>query len=252
MFSNAFKFSFYIILVFFSQQLKAESIGVFISAGIWATQYSGYVEDNQLKSNSINLKDDLNLENSFQNFFYINIEQPINGLPNFRLGRTNIRADGVNTLNKSLTFQGKSFLVNEKINSKLNLDQVEGIVYWKLNNTIHRLDLGFAVKDFSGEVSVSSDVSGSSGVSLSATVPLIYLGYETELPLTAFTVGINSSFLKINEASLYDTLAYIRYLTESNIGLELGYRTFQLSVNSSTVKTDIKIIGFYLNGLVYF
>ncbi len=247
-----FKSIFYTTLCLISVETHASNLGVYFSGGFWSTQYTGFVTDNKTLSNSINLQDDLRLDDTLQNFFYIYIEQEIPYTPNYRLGRTSIRTSGNSIINKSLSFQGNNYLINEQVTSKLNLEHIEAVLYWKLFETNYRVDLGFAVKDFSGEVSVLGAISGKSSVSLSETIPLLYAGFKTQLPLTALTVGMNGSFLIIKEAALSDVIAFVRYETDSYVGIEFGYRSFQLRLNSTALKTNVKITGMYLTGFIYF
>ncbi len=247
-----FKSVCYAAVFLLSVEIHAANFGVYIAGGFWSTEYSGFVTDNKTVSNSINLQDDLRLNDSLQSFFYIYIEQKIPYAPNYRLGRTSISTSGSSTLNKSLIFQGSSYQINEQVTSKLNLEHIEAVLYWKLFETNYRVDLGFAIKDFSGEVSVLGAVSGKSSVSLSETIPLLYASFKTQLPLTALTVGMNGSFLVIEDAALSDIIAFVRYETDSYVGIEVGYRNFQLRLNSTELKTNVKITGLYLSGFVYF
>jgi outer membrane protein len=234
-------------------KVYADKLGVQITSGIWNTRYKGYVIDKKNLSESINLRDDLNLDNSTQSFFFIYLEQHVPSIPNIRIGKSNMSASGTSILARSFTYQGVSYSPNEKVNSSINLDHIEASLYWKLIDNDNKLNLGFTVKDFTGQVSITETASGSSGnETFEAAVPLIYLSYETDLPLTAYTVGVNSSFIGINRAYLYDLIAYVRYKTYSYVGVEAGYRKFQLNVNNDIIKTDITISGFYLNGFISF
>ncbi len=232
--------------------VNADRLGVRTTAGLWSAQYSGYVADNGTIQDSINLKDDLNVSKNIQSFFYVYIEQQNSALPNFRIGKTNIRAKGSNTLTKTFVFNGTNYSINEKVDSQLNLDHLEAALYWKINNTDLRVDFGFTIKDFSGGVALAGELSGNAETALSETVPLLYLGVETDLPLTALTVGVNVSFLKVAQGSLSDILLFIRLEPLQYVGIEAGYRDFQISVDTNEIKTQVKIAGLYLNGFVYF
>ncbi len=252
MFHSTVKIILYVLLVCISTIAKADRLGVRTTAGLWSAQYNGYVTDNGAIQDSINLKNDLNVGKNIQSFFYVYIEQQNSAIPNFRIGKTNIRAKGSNTLIKSLTFNGVSYSINEKVDSQLNLDHLEAALYWKVKNSDTRVDIGFTIKDFSGEVALTGELSGSAQTGLSEIVPLLYLGVETDLPLTALTVGFNASFLKIEQGSLVDVLLYIRLEPLQYVGIEAGYRDFQINVDTTEIKTQIKISGLYLNGFLYF
>ncbi|MFV2061649.1 MAG: hypothetical protein ACC653_13265, partial [Gammaproteobacteria bacterium] len=74
--SSCFKSLYLFSLVFVSFDANAEKLGVRIISGVWDTRYKGYVVDKKTLKDSINLRDDLNLENSLQSFFFVYLEQP--------------------------------------------------------------------------------------------------------------------------------------------------------------------------------
>jgi len=246
-----------ITLYFFSLLLipfdvYANKLGARVTAGFWGTEYKGYVTDSKSNEDSIDLKNDLELSNTVQSFFLIYLEQHISSIPNMRIGRSNIRANGNSILKRTFTYQGIEYFANSTINSTLNFDHLEASLYWKVINNDHRVDLGITVKDFNGQISISEPTSGYAYDSFDAAIPMIYVGYETDLPLTALTLGINSSFIGINRAYLYDIMAYVRYQTYSYVGVEFGYRRFQINISNDIILTDVRITGLYLNGFISF
>jgi len=246
-------FSLFFSLLLLPLDVYATKLGVRVTSGFWGARYQGYVIDQKNVTESINLKDDLNLSNSLEPFFYVYLEHPNPKIPNIRIGKSKIRTTGINRLTKIFTYQNTVYAVNEDISSTFNLDHIEATLYWKVINTKNRMDLGFTVKDFTGQITVVGSVSGTAEEHLEVWIPLIYVGYETDLPLTAFTMGINSSFLGVDDNTyLYDLIAYFQYQTYSYVGLEFGYRAFKLKLNNDVINTNVKITGFYLNGFIRF
>jgi len=241
----------YFLFLFISFSVNADTLGVRITGGVWSTEHRGFVSDSNSNVESINLKDDLNFKKNIQPFFYIYFEQPNKSLPNFRIGRTKLNSTSSNTLSKTITFKGTNYLVNEKIFVELNLEHIEAALYWKLFDNDNHLDLGLNFKEFAGKVTFSG-LSSKVSEPFTATIPMIYTAYEVDLPLTALTFGINGSYLDIGKASLSDILIFIRFKKYYNIGVEAGYRSFQLRFDENLIKTDIKITGFFLNGFIYF
>ncbi|VAX00027.1 hypothetical protein MNBD_GAMMA22-1095 [hydrothermal vent metagenome] len=253
MFRNIIKIFLFAALACTATISNADRLGVRTTAGLWSAEYSGFVTDNGVVQDSIDLKDDLNVRKNIQSFFYIFIEQENSVIPNFRIGKTNIRAKGSNKLTKSLAFNGVNYSFNENVDSELNLDHIEATLYWKfINHSDLRVDLGFTLKDFSGGVALTGDVSGNAQTELSEIVPLLYLGIETDLPLTALTIGFNASLLQIEQGSLSDLLLFIRLEPFKYVGIEAGYRNFQINVDTNEIKTQVNISGLYLSGFLYF
>lgn len=240
------------VLFSLSFDINAEILGVRITAGPWATEYTGFISDSNTSNSSLNFKDDLNLKNNFQSFFYVYIEQPNASIPNFRIGQTGLKTKGVSTLTKTLTISGTTYSVNEKIKTNFDLDHLEAAFYWRIINSDIRFDLGLNVKNFGGEVAFSGAASGKVDNSFNASVPMIFSGIETDLPLTAFVVGVTGSYIDIGKALLSDILVFIKFKTDYYIGAELGYRNFQVNFEDNSVKTQVKITGLYLNGFINF
>lgn len=241
-----------IVLCFLSLEVNADMLDVKLSGGVWTTDYSGSIRDSFNILDTINLKSVLGLKSSSQSFYSVSVEHFIPFVPNIRFGQSNLNTTGSNTLLFAFTYNGVIYSTNEAITSELNLDHSEVTAYWNLVDKIIKFDAGITIKDFSGGVSIMNEIVGTVSYKVKETIPLVYAGLEAKIPQSGISFGANGSYISNGKKSLSDVMAFVRYSSKYNVGIEAGYRILTFNNNETPFFAEIEAAGTYLNGTIYF
>jgi outer membrane protein len=224
---------------------KAEFIGLNIGANHWALPTPDSFDSTGPES--IDLIDDLDVDDPAHSSMTIILEHPITALPNIRYQGSQLDSD--------TSINGKAFNAGNQDSSTFDLSQNDIVLYYQLLDNWVNLDLGVDVKHLDGEVSF--DGSTSSTVSVDETIPLLYLSARFDLPLNGFYVGadINANVidLGLSESSAQDSTIMMGYESGTGLGIAGGFKYFSLDLdNVDAPDTDLEYDGIFLNGYVNF
>ena len=224
---------------------NAEFIGLNLGVSHWKSTTSSSFESND--TDSIDLIDDLDVDNPEQSSMTFILEHPITALPN-------IRYQG-SQLDSNTNLQGETFSSEGQTSSAFDLSHDDIVLYYQLLNNWVDLDLGVDVKRLDGEVSFAGTTS--SAVSVDETIPLLYLSARFDLPLDGLYLGANINAnvidLGVSESSAQDSTFMMGYESGTGLGIEGGYKRFSLDLdNVDEPDTDLQYEGVYLNGYINF
>ena len=207
---------------------------------------------NTNSTNSIDLVDDLNVENSAQTSMVLILEHPIAALPNIRYQGYNLDSSDSLQANPQIretknggTMEATSF----------NLDHEYIVLYYQLLNNWVDLDMGVDIKRFDGEVSQAGPAGSSTDVD--ETIPLLHLSARVNLPINGLYLGaaINSSIIDVglSDSTAQDSTIALGYETGTGLGIEGGVKSFSVELNDSEdLNTDLEYDGLFLNGYYNF
>lgn len=225
---------------------QAEFIGLNLSASHWASASPNSI-DNTGSADSIDLIDDLDVDDPSQSSMTFILEHPISALPNIRYQGSQLDSD--------ISIKGDALDSGNRSSPTFDLSQDDIVLYYQLLDNWVDLDLGVDVKRVDGEVSYN-DTSDST-VSVDETIPLLYLSARFDLPLDGLYVGadINANVidLGVSESSAQDSTIMMGYETGTGLGIEGGYKYFSLELdNTDAADTDLEYDGVFLNGYINF
>ena len=234
---------------------EAEFIGLNIGGGQAAPALNGGY--NSFETDSIELVDDLELENPGQSSMVLILEHPIKALPNIKYRDHDLDSSNRITLDADVNLNGQTFDSGKKITSTYDLSQNDIVLYYQLLNSRINLDLGVDLKKFDGEVSLGGDANTS--LAVDETIPLLYLSARYDLPNSGFYVGANihtSSFdLGLSDSSAQDSTIMLGYDSGTGLGVEGGFKYFSLDlddVDRLDKDSDLEYDGIFLNGYFNF
>jgi outer membrane protein len=224
---------------------EAEFIGLNISDSHWESSPTNSSDGNN--SESIELIDDLDVDDSTQSSMAIILEHPITALPNIRYQGSQLDSD--------TSLRGETFSSGNRVSSNFDLSHDDIVLYYRLLNKQVDLDLGVDMKRLDGEVSFAGATS--STVSVDETIPLLYLSARFDLPLDGAYVGANINAnvidLGISESSAQDSTIMMGYESGTGLGIEGGYKYFSLNLdNVESPDTDLEYDSVFLNGYINF
>lgn len=232
---------------------NAEFIGLDIGASHWSP---GLNHGNTYSdSRSIDLVDDLQLEDPSRPSMVLILEHPIKALPNIKYRGYELDSSNRVTLDSNINFNGQTFSSGNKVTSTYDLSHNDIVLYYQLLNNRLNLDLGVDLKSFDGEISLDGDTSAS--VEVDETIPLFYLSARYDLPNSGFYVGanINANFidLGLSESSAQDSTIMLGYDSGSGLGVEGGFKSFSLELDEvENLDKNLEYEGIFLNGYFNF
>lgn len=233
---------------------QAEFIGINIGESKWVPSLSGSFngDDNQ----SIDLVDDLGVENPSKASMVLILEHPISALPNVRYQGIQLDTSGVSTPGSDLNFNGETFASGNQVRSTFDLSHDDIVLYYQVVKSRLNLDLGVDLKRFDGEVSLTGAANRSS-VEVDEMIPLLYLSARYQVPNSGFYLGANINAniidLGLSDSSAEDSTIMLGYDAGNGLGVEGGYKRFSLELNDvNNLDTDLRYDGLYLNGYFNF
>lgn len=231
--------------------VRAEFIGLNIDSNPAPPALSGSIMGRN--QSSIDLVDDLGVEDSSQSSMVLILEHPIPALPNIRYSEFDLDYRGGTAVNADITAPGSSLSAGDRPAQGLDLSQNDIVLYYQVSDTAINLDLGVDLKRFNGEILTS----GAANAYIDETIPLLYLSARYSWPNSGFYVGadINSNIIDLgfSDSSAEDTTIKLGYESDSGLGVEGGYKYYSLELDSrDNLDTDISYDGLFLNGYINF
>jgi len=229
-----------LLAVLYSASASADFLGVYVGGGSWNHDPSGDFNTNQTGSTNIDLKSNLGLSDESEAYVWAAFEHPIPFLPNIRLEKTSLGHTGTAG---SVNFNGVT--VNGA--ATISLDSTDAILYYRLLDNWVNFDLGLNLRKIDGEFAI-----GTESVSVSESIPMLYMAAQFDLPFSGFSVGADYSLVSYS-GSTYDDLR-LRALYEMGVvGFEVGLRTTTLELdNVDNINAKIDFDGIMLGMFLHF
>ncbi len=228
---------------------KADTVGLYVGAGQWNLDYSGEISQG---TDSIDLTSDLGLAEDGQNTYFAAIEHPLPFIPNFKIQRQDANQSAVSTLIRTFDYAGTTFSLNDTITTNLDLGHTDYILYYEILDNWVSLDLGINVKNFDGNISLSTSTDSVSD-ELDDFVPMLYGRAQFEFPITNFSVDVEASILAAGGDSLTDIKAAVAYESDLGFGAQLGIKRINLEVDDlSDIAANLTFEGYFVNVTFHF
>ena len=236
-----------VLILLFSTNAPADIVGFSIGASYWAPELSG--DFNSSGDASIDLSDDLDIDDPSFTSAVIVVEHPIPILPNFRYQHIDLDSDGRNTLTSGITFDGVTYGAGDTVRTTFDLAHDDIVLYYEVLDNWINLDIGLDLKRFDGEVSLAGSTNPTtSSIDVDETVPLLYLSARFDLPLSGLYLGADISTLSVDDSSADDVTIKLGYLSDIGFGIEGGIKTFSLELDDADdLDTDIEYDGTYIS-----
>ena len=241
-----------VLALVFSSPGHADFVGFSIGASYWSPSLSGDINSNG--EASIDLSDDLDVDDPSQSSAVLTLEHPVPLLPNIRYQDIDLDSDGTNALGSSITFDGETYSAGETVSTTFDLSHSDIVLYYEVLDNWVNLDIGLDLKRFDGKVSiVGSTNTTTSSISIDETLPLLYLSARFDLPFSGFYIGADISSFSIDDSSAQDATIKLGYESGSGLGIEGGLKTFSIELDDADdLDTDIEYDGAYVNGYFRF
>jgi len=223
----------------FTSVASADALGIYVGGGMWNHDPDGSfgtVSD----PNNINVGTDLGYSSESDTYFYAAFEHFVPLLPNLRVERSTLEQVGSAT---SLTFNGQP--VSGK--SLTSLDTTDAIAYWRLLDNWVNFDIGLNVRQLDADFNIDDQT-----LSVSETVPMLYLAAQFDLPFTGLSVGADINHISASGVTYRDMR--LRALYETGvIGFEAGIKTTTIELDDvDDVNADLEFTGLMVGAFLHF
>jgi outer membrane protein len=236
------------LLVLCVTSARADFVGFKIGASYWQPELTGSFIGDGVADTTIDLVDDLALEDPTSTNLVLTLEHPIPLLPNIKYQNFELDSTGSSS-SSSFIYEGQPYL--GPVTSTFDLSHDDIVLYYEILDNWINLDIGLDIKIFDGEVVLSG--SSSTIVPIDETIPLLYLSARFDLPFSGFYIGADIIGASADDNSLEDTSIMLGYESGSGLGFEGGYKKFSLDLNDVTdINADLEYDGIYLNGYFRF
>ena len=217
---------------------------MYAGAGTWQQQYSGDVASGGVTD--IDVERDLDIKDETNNMFYAGVEHGVPVLPNLRFNYVDVSGSGLNTLTRTVEFNGQVFSVSDEVASEVELTQADAVLYYEVLDNVVSLDVGIAARWVEGFVEVASSTD-TARADFEGVLPLLYGRTRLDLPLTGLWLGGEVMGMAYDGHQLLDANAQIGWQSPLGLGAELGWRTFTMELDNfeDIDSADLAISGPY-------
>lgn len=215
---------------------QADVLGFTIGVNAWQQNFSGDAKNGPDK---ISIDNDLGFDddNGFQG--YISFEHPIPIIPNILVQHTIIDVDANGALN-NIEFDGVTF--NGPVQSTIDLTHTDATLYYELLDNWISLDLGITGRLFENGVEIEGGGERAT-VDVDAVIPMLYAAVKFELPLSGLYIGADGNGVTYDNNTLIDVKAKLGWESGWGLGIELGYRYFDIQYEDNKEEVDATIDG---------
>ena len=222
----------------------------------WDAQASGQGTSTQGGQNStVDAQSDLGLQRQWTGGAYFVFRHDIPVVPDFMVSTSHVFNDGSNTINRTITWQGKTFQANGLVQSQIKLDTDRLVAFWNpLDNPLVNLRLGLEARHVSLDVALTGTVQQQGGGTQresateggSAWLPMGYAGITFYLP-GGVHLGGGWSYIGYSGSHLSDYHVQASYHFSSGFYIDAGYRRYDARLDSSnfSLKADLNFKGVY-------
>jgi len=217
---------------------NADALGIYAGGGIWDHDPSGTFGTEG--DASINAESDLAYSGESDTYFYAAFEHFVPLVPNVRVEVASMEHTGTAA---GLTFNG----VSATGDSAISLDTTDAIAYWRLLDNWINFDFGLNVRQLEADFVVGPET-----VSVSETVPMLYVAAQVDLPFTGFSVGADINTISVSGVTYQDMR--VRALYEMGvIGLEAGLKSTTIELDDvDNVNADLEFEGVMFGAFLHF
>lgn len=223
-----------------SGNASADFLGLFVGGGVWDHDPVGTF--GTLGDDTINMESDLAYKGEKDTYSYIAFEHFVPFVPNVRIEQATMEHVGASTA--TINFNGVPVLAG---NSSIKLDTQDKIIYWRLLDNWVNADFGFNFRRLDAEFNLAAQQ-----VTLSKSVPMLYLAAQVDLPFSGFSVGADINQISVSDVKYQEMR--VRALYEIGVvGFEVGMRSTVIELKGiGGINADLEFKGMMAGAFLHF
>ncbi len=218
--------------------------GVYAGFGLWQQSANGDLRSGAI---TVDVEDDLGVDDDDNTVAYLALEHPVPGLPNVRLQYARNSLSGNEDLTRSIEINGVTFSATEAVATDLDLTQADLVLYYEVLDNVVSLDLGVVARLVDGRIEVASATEAAEA-EFEGALPLLYAAARVDLPFSGLWVAAQAQGLVYDGNSLTEYAVQLGYESAVGLGGELGWRGFNLELEAfdDLDQAELEISGPYL------
>jgi outer membrane protein len=231
-------------------------IGLDAGVGYWRQTPSGTLAYKPISAtDTLDLKDDLNLDSKNRPFVRIKAELPLI-LPNIYAMYTPMSFDGTGKKTLNFIYGDITFVGGAPLESKIKMDHYDVALFYPIpvlktaTTGVLNVELGLNAKiiSFDGEVTGTDSITHTTktaSISKTLPIPMIYVGIQVK-PISMLSIDAEVRGIAIGDSHFYDYMGRLKVMPYGPLYISAGYRAEQIKISSnqvSDVNADIKFGG---------
>jgi outer membrane protein len=222
---------------------SAPGIAVYGGGYSWDTEFEGTVASG---GEDIRMQDDLGFDEANQQVLYLGVEHAVPLIPNVRVRSLDLSDDASNRLQRNFTFNGRTFFATTEVTTDIDLDILDGTLYYTPLDNALKVNLGVTVRKIEGSISLDN-LLVSTTKNFDETLPMLHASGRLNLPVPGVYVGGEIDTISYDGNTLRDLTARIGWRSDFLLGVELGYKHMDLKLDDvSDLDADLDMGGPYL------
>lgn len=224
--------------------------GIYLGADLHFSEVTGSFGQTASQQN-------FNFEDKKLNSFYIKLEHPVPLLPNIKLQRNSLTAEGSTRLSQTFVFDQQVFAVGTEVMQDLDLSNTDATFYYELlDNDLVSLDLGVTAKYLDGDILVATD-NRTARQELSTVIPMGYAYGSFGLLGTGTKVFAEVNYISYDGSSVSDMQLGLAYeLIDSlavDLALKAGIKKTSLVLDDiDDLDADLSVDGVFVSAELHF
>lgn len=209
----------------------------------WNADFTGTISSGGA---NIDVEDDLGMGKADQSVIWLGVEHAVPLIPNVRVRYFDLYESASNHLQRSFEFNGNQYVASTRVDSELELEMLEGTLYYTPIDTTLKLDLGLTVRHVDGFVRLNSFVSDSR-LDVDEMLPLVHAAARFDIPSTGAYLGAELNAIKYDDSSMNDYNVRMGWRSDFLLGVEVGYSRINLDLDDvANLTTDLDMGGPYV------
>ncbi len=217
---------------------NADALGLFVGGGGWDHDASGTF--GTTGDPDIDVETNLNYGSKQDTYVWAAFEHFVPLIPNIRIEAATLGHSG-NT--SGVVFNGTPVSGD----SSISLDNTDAILYYRLLDNWVNFDFGLNIRTLDGKFNIDSE-----SITISETVPMLYLSAQFDLPFSGFSVGGDINIVDYNGSKLQDVR--LRGIYEFGvIGIEAGLKSTTIELDDvDNVTANLEFEGLFFGAFLHF
>lgn len=162
-----------------------------------------------------------------------------------RIALVSISYDSFKILDKEMVFEGETYSVNTRVNSKVDLLTTRiGYEYDFLRGDRGFLGLQLAANFVQSKASLTTDDTLANSLSMSVAIPMVIAVGKTHFG-DYVSATAELGWIGYENSNLFDAVIYLDYNPLRSLGLTAGWKSIMIDAEQSGDKVDIKWSGIF-------
>jgi len=222
-------------------------LGLHASVHLWQPDLGGTIGQ---EVNPFDFDRDFSGDKENSTSILVAVEHPIPFVPNVQVRQTPLKWNG-SAASASGTLRDQA-VDNVSVNAEMDIDTIDGTLYYEVLDNWVSLDLGLTARQFDGFVKVrETSLPLEEQLDLDMILPMLYAHARFDLPFSGLAAGVRGNAVAYGDNNLVDAEAYLHLEMDLvpmfDFGIQGGLRSMSFSLDEGSWYSDAKLEGAYVS-----